>query len=141
VTLNFARNLWTADVNGAVVANGVPISTKGAKLDLNEIDAVWAVRDVAHPGDNFMVFDDYRLTVLPVREIPSSVELVGRATNGDRIVRVLGEPGIRYVLEASADLVHWSTVGEGLAQAPGGAAEFRDPVAATARFYRAHGPR
>jgi len=30
---------------------------------------------------------------------------------------------------------------KGLAQSPGGAAEFRDAAAGPARFYRAHGPR
>ncbi|KAB2660609.1 MAG: hypothetical protein DVB31_13790 [Verrucomicrobia bacterium] len=141
ITLNFARNLWTADINGAVVVNGRPITTKGSKLDLNEIDAVWAIRDPAKPGNNFMVFDDYRITVLPVREIPSSVEWVGQLANGTGIVRVLGEPGVQYVLEASGDLRVWHEMGSSLAQFPGGIAEFQDPGAgsANARFYRAHG--
>ena len=141
ITLNFARNLWTADINGAVVVNGRPITTRGAKMDLNEIDAVWAIRDPAKPGDNFMVFDDYRITALPVREIPSTLAFVGRLQDGTAIVRVLGEPGVQYVLEASGDLVHWNEIGTGLAQSPGGIAEFQDASASGAnrRFYRAHG--
>ena len=126
-----------------MVVNGEPITTKGAKLDLNEIDAVWAVRDAAKPGDNFMVFDDYRITALPVREIPSSVEWVGFLTNGTVILKVLGEPGILYVLESSTDLAQWTTVGSSTAQSPGGVAEFQDTAgsADAARFYRAHGAR
>jgi hypothetical protein len=143
ITLNFARNLWTADINGAVLVNAQPITTKGLKLDLNEIDAVWAIRTLGKPGDNFMIFDDYRLVALPVSEIPPTLELVGRLTTGPVIVRVLGEPGVRYALESSVDLKRWEAVGEGVAQSPGGVIDLQDAAAnrGNQRFYRAYSVR
>ncbi len=143
ITLNFARNLWTADINGAVVVNARPITTRGSKLDLNEMDAVWAVRTPGKAGDNFMIFDDYRLTVLPVSEIPPTLELLGRLTTGPVIVRVLGEPGVTYALEYSSDLAHWFAGGQGVAQSPGGVADIQDASAGhdDFRFYRARSVR
>jgi hypothetical protein len=143
VTLNFARNLWTADINGAVIVNAQPISTRGSKLDLNEIDAVWAIRTPGKAGDNFMVFDDYRLTALPIDEIPPTLEFVGQLTTGATIVRVLGEPGVLYSLERTADFNAWIEVATGRATAPNGFVEIHDTTALRGdhRFYRARSVR
>ena len=48
-----------------------------------------------------MIFDDYRISVLDVSEIPPSVEAVGMLTTGTFVVWVLGEPGVTYRLEAA----------------------------------------
>lgn len=143
VTLNFARNLWTADINGAVIVNAQPISTRGSKLDLNEIDAVWAIRTPGKAGDNFMVFDDYRLTALPIDEIPPTLEFVGQLTTGATIIRVLGEPGVLYSLERTADFTSWIAVATGRATAPDGFVEIHDTTALRGeyRFYRARSVR
>lgn len=143
ITLNFARNLWTADINGAVIVNAQPISTRGSKLDLNEIDAVWAIRTPGKAGDNFMVFDDYRLTALPIDEIPPTLEFVGQLTTGATIIRVLGEPGVLYALDRTADFKSWIEVATGRATAPNGFVEIHDPSALRGdhRFYRARSVR
>lgn len=143
ITLNFARNLWTADINGAVIVNAQPISTRGSKLDLNEIDAVWAVRTPGKPGDNFMIFDDYKLTALPIDEIPPTLELIGQLTSGPTLIRVLGEPGVRYILERTSDFIHWTEAASGRATAPDGLLELQDSTAlrSNQRFYRARSVR
>ena len=122
-----------------MVVNAKPISTKGQKPDLNEIDAVWAVRTPGKPGDNFMIFDDYRLTALPVSDIPATLELVGRLTTGPVLLRVLGEPGVTYAVDYSLDLNQWQEVDRGLAQSPDGTVEIQDATATRGafRFYRA----
>ena len=38
VTMNLARNRWWAEVNGAVIISNQPITTRGALLDLNEME-------------------------------------------------------------------------------------------------------
>lgn len=143
ISMNFARNLWTAEVNGAVVVNAQPMTTRGAKLDLNEMDAVWAIRTPGRPGDNFMVFDDYRLTALPVDEIPPVLEYAGQLTTGPVLIRVLGEPGVNYVVEQTVDFVNWVQVAAGRAPSPEGVLELRDETALRSdrRFYRARSVR
>lgn len=140
IDMNFARNRWTASIGNLVVVNSQPITTKQAKLDLNEIDAVWSLRKPGAPGDNFMVFDDYRLVATPLQEIPPTVEPVGRLQNGAFIVRVLGEPGVSYGVEATTDLKVWNLVGTGLAQSPSGIMELQDfaTLGVSAKYYRAY---
>lgn len=139
VTMNLARNRWWAEVNGTLIVEAQPITTRGAKLDLNEMDAVWVVRRPGRPGDNFMVFDDYKLTALPLEDIPPVMRYVGQLTTGPVLLRVLGEPGVAYVVEQSADLRLWSEVARGTATSPDGTLEIQDATAprAARRFYRA----
>lgn len=139
ITLHFARNLWSASLNEAVIVHSQPITTRNAKLDLNEIDAVWAIRQPGQPGDNFMIFDDYRLTALPIEEIPPSLLFVGQLTSGPTVLRVLGEPGVPYIVEHSSDLIHWTEVATGRATSPEGTLDLQDPTALRSdhRLYRA----
>jgi hypothetical protein len=139
ITLHFARNLWSAALNGTVIVHSQPITTRNAQLDLNEIDAVWAIRQPGKPGDNFMVFDDYRLTALPIEEIPPNLLFIGQLTSGPTILRVLGEPGVRYVVEHSSDLNLWTEVATGRASSPDGTLDVQDSTALRSdhRLYRA----
>jgi hypothetical protein len=140
ITMNFARRLWTADINGAVIVNAAALGEPGRALDLNTVDAVWYVPTPGSPGDNFMVFDDYRLTALPLADIPPTLEAVGRLTDGTFLIRVLGEPGLRYTVEASPDFVTWAPIATGDAQSPSGFFDVQDLGARTrpAQFYRAY---
>jgi hypothetical protein len=139
ITMNFARNLWTADIGNAVLVNGAPITTTGAELSLGDIDAVWSIRTAGKPGDNFMIFDDYRITAEPVSSIPAMLEPVGVLQNGKFLLRVLGEPGLTYAIEVSADSHEWIEAGRVVAQSPSGIALYEEPFlpGARARFFRA----
>ena len=46
-----------------------PLTTTGAKLDLGDVSAVWVIREVGKPGDNYMVFDDYKIEQLEADKI------------------------------------------------------------------------
>ncbi|MCW5557211.1 MAG: hypothetical protein KIT22_05180 [Verrucomicrobiae bacterium] len=143
VDLNFQRNLWTARINGVVVINALPITASGAALTLGDVDAVWVIRTPGKPGDNYMIFDDYRISVLPLSDIPPTLEPIGLLTTGAFVIRVLGEPGVTYRLEAAtlnaSGSPEWTAVATGVAQSPGGFVDLQDPGAATApsRTYRA----
>jgi hypothetical protein len=67
ITMDFAQNSWSATFGGVLLATNQPITTTGAPLNLGDVDAVWWVYDTEHPGDNYMVFDNYQVTaeVLP----------------------------------------------------------------------------
>ena len=123
-----------------VVVNAKPITTKGAKLDLNEIDAVWSLRKPGFAGDNFMNFDDYRIVATPLLDIPPTVEIGGEFPNGSVRVRVLGEPGVTYSVEATTDFERWTLVGTSVAPSPSGVLELQDLATQglNAKFYRAY---
>ncbi len=139
IDLNLQRNLWTARINGTVVVNAQSITTVGARLTFGDADAVWVIRDPGKPGDNYMIFDDYRLTLEPLTDIPPTVEPIGLLTTGTFLVRVAGEPGVRYRLEATTDFKTWTPVDSGVAQSPGGFIDLKDVNASQFgnRSYRA----
>ncbi|MGA2658443.1 MAG: immunoglobulin domain-containing protein [Verrucomicrobiota bacterium] len=59
VTMDFARNLWAAALDGVSIVQGQPISaTNNVGLDLGDIDAAW-LQTSGTFGDNYMLFDDY----------------------------------------------------------------------------------
>lgn len=143
IDFNFQRNLWTARINDAVVVHAQPITSVGAALTLGDVDAVWVIRTPGQPGDNYMIFDDYRISVLPLDGIPPSLEPVGMLSTGAFVVRVLGEPGVTYTLEASTltptGPTPWEAVATGVAQSPGAYIDLQDPAAGSLpqRTYRA----
>lgn len=139
IDLNLQRNLWTARINGLVIVQAQPITTVGARLTFGDADAAWIIRDPRTPGDNYMVFDDYRITVEPLTDIPPTLEPIGFLTTGTFLIRVLGEPGVFYRLEATTDFKNWTTVDSGQAQSPGGFIDLKDHNAGefSRRSYRA----
>ncbi|HAB16131.1 MAG TPA: hypothetical protein PLX89_07960 [Verrucomicrobiota bacterium] len=139
IDLNLGRNLWTARINGAVIVQAQPITTEGAKLSFGDADAVWVIRTPGQPGDNYMIFDDYRVTVEPLTSIPPTLEPVGMLNTGAFVVRILGEPGVSYQLQGTDNFVDWLPIATGIAQSPGGYVDLQDSAARQfpKRMYRA----
>jgi hypothetical protein len=129
VIMNFARNLWSAWLNDEVIINSQPITTVNAPLSLGDIDAVWAIRNPGDPGDNFMLFDDYRIVAEPFTVTPPVMEAPGLDEQGRFVLRVHGEPGLNYRVEGSSDLVWWDDLGVFQAP-PGGTFELEDAATA-----------
>jgi hypothetical protein len=139
VLLNFQRNLWTAKLNGQVAINALPITTRNAARTLGDVDAVWLIREPGSPGNNYMIFDDYRLTATPLSEIPPTLDVIGMIQpSGAFAVRVFGEPGVNYQLEV-LDGEQWFAVATGTAQSPDGYVDLQDSTAKdwAAGIYRA----
>jgi hypothetical protein len=65
VTMDFSRNRWNATINGGVLASGQPLTTTGAALTLGDIDATASFLNLAHPGLDAMVFDNFAVTAVP----------------------------------------------------------------------------
>jgi hypothetical protein len=128
VWMDFTRNQWTAALNDVVIVNSKPITSAGAALTLGDINAVWAIRQPSTPGNNYMVFDDYGVFVSAVSSIPPRVEQLGISQNGAFILRVFGQEGLNYAVEASTDALKWETVQVFKAPA-GGMFDFEDAEA------------
>lgn len=138
VSMNFARNLWTATLNDTILVNSKEITTTNAVLNFGDVDAVWAIRKAGAAGNNFMIFDNFVITTEGAPSIPPKVLPLGLAANGQFQMRVFGEPGLNYVIEASSNLAQWEAIK--IISAPaGGVFDFQDPDATRLghRFYRA----
>jgi hypothetical protein len=135
ITMDFEENRWSATLNDAVFAADLPITTQEAGLHLGDISAVW-IRAAANArfGNNFMVFDDYAVLTSTVQ--PPRVTLVERRPNGEVLLRLAGKVGRTYSVQASSDLVTWTSLHTQVALEP--VIEFLDTTAGdhVHRFYR-----
>jgi hypothetical protein len=137
VTMDIGQNLWSARLDDRVLVANKRISTVGARVDLGDIDAVWLVSSKNKPGDNFMVFDDFRVSAEPR---PSKVPWLTAAPprpDGQFGLRVTGPSGARYAVEATTNLVQWTSLQTNTIA--GTYFDFIDTKAAgmSKRFYRA----
>ncbi|MBM3901176.1 MAG: hypothetical protein FJ379_03650 [Verrucomicrobia bacterium] len=143
IDLNLQRNQWTARINGQAILTSLPITSVGEALTVGDIDPAWVILTPGKPGDNFIVFDDYRVSAIPLTEIPPRLEPVGLLHTGAFVLRILGEPGVTYALEAArlqgSGAVTWEPIGVGVAQSPNGTLDLQDSAAAQFpdRVYRA----
>jgi hypothetical protein len=149
VTMNFAANRWSATLNQSLIASNQFITTVGASLNLGDIDAIWLVNQISYtngvgqvittnaPGNNYLLFDNYRITAETLPITPVQVQLLGRTTAGWDLLRVTGPDGLRWALEATTNLVTWTPVKTNLIF--DGSFDVVDTTSAglTRRFYRA----
>jgi len=70
-------------------------------LKFGDVDALWFFTDPTYPGDNYMQFDNYRITLeSATRPTLQSIS----ATNRQFRLRVFGENGVSYAVETSTTL-------------------------------------
>ena len=98
VTMDFARNIWAATLNGANVVLGQPVSARSTiPLNLGDIDATWLQAGGSF-GNNFMLFDNYY-----VRTAPSQIPRVITAPQ-DLSVRVGDSARFLVVVDSTLGL-------------------------------------
>lgn len=137
VTLNFSENRWSARLGNSLLTTNQPITTTNAALTLGDVDAVWWVFDPERPGDNFMLFDNYRVTAALPSPPPPQLQFLGRTGDGQTLLRVSGQDNARFALEATTNWMHWIALKTN--PISGGSFDYVD-VGAPAfpqRFYRA----
>jgi hypothetical protein len=137
ITMDFARNRWGASLDGAILATNLPITTVNATLDLGDIDAVWLYDNVSAPGNNYMLFDNYRVTAEISQVVRPRLEPMERLSNGQFLLRVFGVADRRYAVEATSDLLSWIPLRTN--RISDGSFDFLDTTATGSphRFYRA----
>ena len=136
--MDFQSNQWTASIGGVVVVDALPMTTQGNRLDLADMDAIWAIYDPRNPGDNFLVFDDYRLESFD-RALPiPSISIVGLLSDGQCVLRLQGEPNTRWSVSHSNDLSVWQEASSDVSLGNDGTASWIDSTAPgqSHRFYR-----
>lgn len=134
ITMNFQANQWSAAIEGQEFISNAPITTTNASLNLGDVDAGWAIYDPAFPGDNYMAFDDYRLTA-EAAATWAWLESLG-FLNGEFVLRIHGSEGTRHCVDASTDMAEWTSLKTNTVS--GGFFDFIDQSAAAhpLRFYR-----
>jgi len=120
-----------------LIVNAQPLAQDQRRLDLGDIDAAWVQLDEQTPyGDSYLVFDDFQVSIDVGYPLPCRLVPVQSLADGSFLVRLLGEPGRAYAVDASDDLVTWTAIST---NTPGSeSSTVVDPTATTAahRFYR-----
>ncbi len=137
IVMNFAQNLWSATLNDVPLVDAKPITTKEAALTLGDIDAVWIANRDERFGDDYLIFDNYRIEADSAVPQVFRLEVLGRSPWVGCALRLHGEEGRRYALDASTGFSGWTALKTNTVT--DGFFDFVDGGAATlgARFYRA----
>ena len=136
VAMNFASNAWSAAVGTTTIVSNKPITTSGASLNLGRIAAEWRIRNSSTPGDNFMVFDRYRITAQITPPNPPQLQVLG-VTNGVAFMRLNAQSNYQFAVDMTTNLSNWSGLITNITAA--GFFDFNDAAAANfyQRYYRA----
>jgi len=137
VTMNFASNRWGASLDGSPLLTNKPITTTGAALNLGDVDAAWVLADPARAGDNFMVFDNYSIVAEIVPPASPSLQLIERTPAGNVYLRLVGQSGARFAIDATTNLSTWTPLRTNLVSE--GVFDYLDTSAGALarRYYRA----
>ncbi|MEE2614220.1 MAG: hypothetical protein VYC62_01400 [Verrucomicrobiota bacterium] len=103
IDIDFPENNWDAKIGDVYITENQPLTTSNAKLELGDISAVWVLREIGKPGENFMVFDDYKIEEKPITNPPNnglSIEMVND-------LPVMTFEAGKYLLQSSLDLKSW----------------------------------
>lgn len=137
ISMNFASNRWNASLNGTLVVTNKFITTTNAARTFGDADAEWFLRLANKAGDNYMVFDNYSVTADPLPQVIPSLQRPIAAGGGQQLLRVNGMNNQQYAVEASTNLMHWTSLKTNVVT--GGYFDHLDTGAAglRQRFYRA----
>jgi hypothetical protein len=137
IEVDFTANRWSATLNQNPLVTAQPITTRGSARDLGDIDAVWVLANSAASGNNYMLFDNYRVTAELVTTPPPTLLAVSYSTNGQFLLRLTGAPGKRFAIDASTNWFQWTALITNSTSATG-TLDYLDRAATNylRRFYR-----
>ena len=104
IDIDFQGNNWAAKIGDVYITKNQPLTTNDAKLELGDISAVWVLRETGKPGENFMVFDDYKIEKNPTT-VPPNKELSIKMIND---LPVITFDSGNYALQSSSNLSSWN---------------------------------
>ena len=137
ISMSFARNKWSASLNGYNVVFEQSISTTNKPLALGSVDCVWAANGAGTWDDNYLIFDNYRIIALPASGVAPVLEVVSSVDSKPLQLRIWGEPNVFYRVQSSNDLFTWVDRAVVEANSPDGLALFTETQVAASRNYRA----
>ena len=109
--MDFAANTWTVFVGDQAIVNDKQLTTTGARLAFGDLGPLWIYRKPEAPGNNYMVFDDYRIMVEtsdPAPKAPPTLAWTGWANDGRAMLQLGGDATTDYTVEVSDDLKTWT---------------------------------
>lgn len=137
VTMNFAANRWSATFNNMLLATNQPITTTGATLDLGDIDGEWLIYETNAPGNNYLLFDNYGVTAEALPAPPAQVEFLDLTDEGWALLRIFGQTGSRWAVEATTNFLNWTALNTNVVSGTSFDVVDTTAVGLKQRYYRA----
>ncbi len=143
ITMDFYNNHWSAVLSNQAqvltLAMNLPITTGNTPLNFGSMDLAWVPQDPANPGDNFLIFDNYRVAAEIYDFAPGAAQVEVRSppAGNNLPLRVYGPNGSRQAVDFSTSLKNWTPLRTNTIN--GGFYDYVDPNAGGPgpRFYRA----
>jgi hypothetical protein len=113
VRMDFGQSRWSAALGERLIATNQPLAAPGQTADLGDIDAVWNIDDSFNPGDNWLLFDDYRVAFeLPPTTLTLQTQTPpGPGNPGSFALTVAGPAGQVLEILTSTNLKTWNAIG------------------------------
>ena len=70
-TINFSTNRWSVTLGGAALFTDQRFNATNRSLSLGEIAADWLISKAGSPGTSYLIFDNYRISVVPTAIAPT----------------------------------------------------------------------
>jgi hypothetical protein len=113
LSMDLARNTWSAAFAGVEAVGSEPITLRGSDLSLGRISAEWVLSEPGSPGNNFMLFDNLRLVASAGPLQPPAIR-IERVRPGILRIQATGAAQRAYLLEATSDFLSWIRVSDAL---------------------------
>ena len=112
VTMDFQSNRWSAVISNeykaTLLATNQLITTKNTPLNFGSMDLIWRPKDPKNPGDNFLIFDNYRVVAEIQDTRPVYFLTLGKPSGSSFPLRLTGPDGQRFAIDVSANLSSWT---------------------------------
>ena len=138
--MDFAANMWTVFVGDQAIVNDKKLTTTGASLTFGDLGPLWVYRKPETPGNNYMVFDEYKITVETSDErlkTPPTLAWTGWMDDGRAMLQMGGDDATDYTVEVSDDLKTWTPLETSKPGDTGKEITDADALDHEQRFYRA----
>ena len=109
--MDFASNTWTVFVGDQSIVNDKKLTTTEASLTFGDLGPLWVYRKPETPGNNYMVFDEYKITVESSDESPATPPTLAWTDwtdDGRAMLQLGGDDATDYTVEVSDDLKTWT---------------------------------
>jgi hypothetical protein len=112
--VDFSNNTWSVDLDGFQIFRDQPFTAKnGVDLDLGGTAITWQRGSGNNWGNNWMLFDDWTVyadtSKLTISEKDFNINSINRTTGGNITLQWKAQPGFRYQVEYSNDMITWKS--------------------------------
>ncbi len=107
IVAKFSENSWSAYLDDIPLFVDRPLTAVTGTPEFGDVAVEWEITDPNNPGDNWLLFDDWEISLLPA-STPSLPVIQTFTHDGENVAFTWpGNAGDTYQVEYSSDLQQW----------------------------------